>query len=661
MESLPPSATQADLLPVPVFLYQAVGRSTWHNRNAASLATRHGVACRLDALLPGAGRDALARGLVGAFGGTSLVCVVETQWPDQPRVQLCIMPVNGPDSGSLVGGAVDEVMVMILPVATAQAVTTPATPATTATGSAAGGTAFSAAGGGVGEGGAQLSAEARFALLSRVVDALPYAVWWKDSNGVYLGCNQRAATLGGLATVAEIVGKTDAQLAWSAEHAHLAQRHDDDTRQRDVAEISLVRTPARPSHEASWWEAEKIPMHGAAGEVIGLLGVMRDVTTQKRAEDEVIVARQVEATSLMARSIAHDFNNYLSGILGNAELALGLIQDGSDPRDCIRWIRAVAERASGLTRQLEHFALGGPPVTKLVAVGRLVADTAGFVLSDSDVTCDLDMPEDLWSCDVDDKQISQVLHNIILNARQAMNNRGSVHIACGNCAPGAADLPEGLEIGHYVRITIADNGPGIPASHRKTIFEPYVTTRQGGRGLGLAICRSIMAAHHGHIHLDSPATGGTRFDLFLPATPGASPLPPSAQPQRPRGSGRVLVADTSQVVRFTASRIFTQLGFDTETTGGSHDALALYLAAREDGRPFQVVLLDISSHHVDDIMEHFAAMRATDDPTLFLASLASSEGPLTELALSHGFAAVIPKPYGMRELWHALNKWAVLA
>ncbi len=243
------------------------------------------------------------------------------------------------------------------------------------------------------------------------------------------------------------------------------------------------------------------------------------LAARKKLEEELFKARKLEAIGILAAGIAHDFNNLLTPILGNISLAkmnLGIDNKIYDNLD-------RAERASMTARDLVQrfmtFAKGGEPVKKIIPVGGLIREVAYFALSPN-VVCEFNIAEDLLTVEADSGQISQVIHNIVMNASEAMPEGGVIDITAENTNIGAIDnLP--LDEGMHVKVSIKDNGTGIPEKNLSKIFDPYFTTKgmdsRKGTGLGLATAYSIVKRHGGHISVESKAGAGTTFNIYLPA------------------------------------------------------------------------------------------------------------------------------------------------
>ena len=255
-----------------------------------------------------------------------------------------------------------------------------------------------------------------------------------------------------------------------------------------------------------------------AGQPVGIYGVFADITERRRQAEELERSGRLESLGLMAGGIAHDFGNLMMIMSGNLYL-LGETADlppAATPR--LTELDKVIQRASNLTDQLKTFAKGGEPRKKLTRLPDLFREAAKLAVTGSIVQIEDTLPSDLWSVEADESQIGQVAHNIVLNAVQAMPGGGRVHLHASNLASGTEF---GLSPAKaWVRVSLTDNGPGIPDNLLPNIFDPFFTTKAKGTGLGLATSHTIMQKHHGRLRVESKLGHGTTFHLFFPAATG---------------------------------------------------------------------------------------------------------------------------------------------
>jgi CheY-like chemotaxis protein len=236
-----------------------------------------------------------------------------------------------------------------------------------------------------------------------------------------------------------------------------------------------------------------------------------------------------------------------------------------------------------------------------------------------------------------------------------MPQGGIIEIQADNL-PGDAALPPLLPKGRWVKITLRDHGCGIPADQLSKIFDPYFTTKANGSGLGLAIAYAIVTKHDGYITVASDVGVGTTVTLYLPAS--AHPLVPTPDPPRPSvvRHGRVLVMDDDEVIRDVLVDILTQLGYQSQCARDGAEAIALYQQARDAGRPFTAVLLDLTIPGGMGGREAIAHLRAIDPQVCAIVSSGYANDPLMANFSAYGFRGVLSKPYTVEGLNDALQR-----
>ncbi|MBC7368004.1 MAG: hypothetical protein H7343_14525 [Undibacterium sp.] len=256
-----------------------------------------------------------------------------------------------------------------------------------------------------------------------------------------------------------------------------------------------------------------------AGDPVGIYGVFADITERRRRAEERERVSRLESLGLMAGGIAHDFGNLLTVMSCNPYLAQDKpgLPAAVAPR--LEEIDKVVRRACRLTEQLKTFAKGGELRKKLTQLTGLVRESAGLAVTGSAAQLVDTLPEDLWPVEADAGQIGQVVHNIVLNAVQAMGGGGCVILRAANVLGTETGLPPHAA---WVRVSLADNGPGIPAELLPRIFDPFFTTKETGTGPGLATAHTIVEKNGGRLRVESRPGEGAVFHLILPAACGGA-------------------------------------------------------------------------------------------------------------------------------------------
>lgn len=391
-----------------------------------------------------------------------------------------------------------------------------------------------------------------------------------------------------------------------------------------------------------------------AGWGFSVLVAVRDIREQLRLEQQVAQVTKMQAVGQLAGGIAHDFNNILTAILGNLSLAKMYCA----PTDRLYPRLGEAERASlrakDLTQQLLTFAKGGAPLKHTASLKELIKESASFALRGANVRCEFELALGLWTAEVDEGQMSQVIHNLVLNAVQAMPDGGVIRVTAENVTLATGDTL-GLKPGPYLRISLADRGVGIAPENLPHIFDPYFTTKQKGSGLGLATSYSIIKKHDGMLTVESEVGRGTTFRIHLPAS--NKPMEKVAPPKvvAPRGKGRVLVMDDEALIRELAVAGLSQLGYQVETAPDGAEALRMYSEAKAAGQPFAAVIMDLTIPGGMGGKEAIKQLLLLDPAARVIVSSGYSNDAVMANFRHYGFKGVVAKPYKMEELAAAVN------
>jgi PAS domain S-box-containing protein len=381
---------------------------------------------------------------------------------------------------------------------------------------------------------------------------------------------------------------------------------------------------------------------------------VRDISERKKLENELLKADKLESLGVLAGGLAHDFNNLLTAILGNISLAKMYITDPDKAQTKLKEAEKAALRTRDLNQQLLTFSKGGVPVMRVASIGHLIKESVSFVLSGSNVKCDYVIPDDLLHVEIDEGQMSQVINNIIINADHSMPEGGTVKVICENVKISIDDrIP--LQEGNYVRVSISDQGTGIPKDHLRKIFDPYFTTKQKGSGLGLAGAFSIVKRHKGHIEVESELGEGTTFRLYLLASSKKASVGKEPEGIHFFGEGRILVMDDERIVRDVAGDMLTGLGYEVEYARDGKEAIQMYRDAIKSDSPFDVVIMDLTIPGGMGGKETIKALIDIDPDIKAIVSSGYSNDPIMSKYNEYGFSGVVMKPYRVHELSRTLH------
>jgi PAS domain S-box-containing protein len=395
------------------------------------------------------------------------------------------------------------------------------------------------------------------------------------------------------------------------------------------------------------------PIRDIKSNIRGVVLVFRDVTEKLKTEEELFKSKKLESIGVLAGGIAHDFNNIFTGLFGNIELAKMELSRDHEAYPHIEAANQALERATNLTKQLLTFAKGGDPILEEVNLQQVVQTSITFNLSGSNVKAHLNLPDDLWQVKADKGQISQVIANLIINAKQAMPDGGSLYIEAENIKDLNESTVRHLS-GDFVKFSIRDEGVGISAKHVERIFDPYFSTKQTGSGLGLAAVLSIITQHNGHISVASKPDIGTTFTIFLPAE--KSSYKPTVTThldltEKPTStSGHILVMDDEEMVRNVSAAMLKRCGYTVDFAVDGEAAIEKYISADKSGNSFDIVIMDLTIPGGMGGKEAVNRLLAIDPEAKVIVSSGYSTDPVMANYSDYGFKGRLVKPFQMETL-----------
>ena len=357
--------------------------------------------------------------------------------------------------------------------------------------------------------------------LMMVLNNIPQRVYWKNRDLVFEGCNLPFARDCGLSDPAQVIGKTDFDLA-SPTDAEKFRALDREVMDRNQPKLNFEVTNTRPDGRPAYLLLSKLPLHDQDGQVTGVLGAFDDITARKLLEDQLRHAQKMEAIGRLAGGIAHDFNNLLTVICGYSEMLLLELPPEDTSRDALTEIRKAGDRAAALTRKLLAFSRKQVLEPDVLDLNTLVSDCENMFrrLLGEDILLTVNLAPNLGQIKADASQVDQVLLNLVINARDAMPRGGRLEIATAASFLTEADRQPNEELipGKYVSLTVSDTGCGMDDLTILHIFEPFFTTKEQGKGtgLGLAMIFGFIKQSGGHISVSSEVGRGSIFRIYLP-------------------------------------------------------------------------------------------------------------------------------------------------
>ena len=410
--------------------------------------------------------------------------------------------------------------------------------------------------------------------------------------------------------------------------------------------------------------ASAVPLQDQEGRARGGVTTLQDITAQKLAGQELLSVerrlqetQKLESLGVLAGGIAHDFNNLLTGILGNASLArLDLPPGHANVRASLDNLEQATVRAADLCKQMLAYAGKGRFVIESLNLSRLVKETADLleVSLQRKAILKLELADGLPAFKGDATQVRQILMNLVLNASEALGDRGGVIVVRTGCVQVTRDylarakFNEQAPEGKYVLVDVSDNGCGMDTATQAKIFDPFFTTKFTGRGLGLAAVLGIVRGHKGIIQVYSEPGRGTTFKVFFPAldSPATPPASVAQAAAMEKGSGTVLLVDDEDTVRRVAEKILTSSGYRVVTAGDGEEGVAVF---RETPARFDVVLLDLTMPRLGG-EEAFRQLQQIRPGVRVLIMSGFNEQDTVNRFVGRGVAGFLPKPFSAEML-----------
>jgi PAS domain S-box-containing protein len=419
-----------------------------------------------------------------------------------------------------------------------------------------------------------------------------------------------------------------------------------------------------PDGTVHWIASKGRGVYNGEGEPVRMIGVTRDITERRQLEQDLINARKLEALGTLAGGIAHDFNNLLAVIQGYIDLAL--TRNDVSPSSLVYGDLKAAEKAifqtAELTKRIITFSKGGEPVKDLCDIREMIKDTVDRTIGHAPLDLNYVMDDDLWLAEIDEGQMRQVIRNMVVNAIEAMPEGGTLRIGVKNVKVNdrhQLPIPEGA----YVLIFVEDSGVGIAENDLPHVFDPYYSTKQmgaqKGMGMGLSVCYSIVNRHHGCIIATSQPGRGSTFYIYLPVLTKDATAKPVIYEEKTGitlGRGRVLVMDDEPMIREVTEQLLTARDYDVETAADGLEAIDLYMRAKEEGNPFDVVFLDLSVKGGLGGMPTLKRLLEINPKVRAIISSGYSDDPIINNFSKYGFIGAITKPFTLETLTGVMGK-----
>ena len=496
--------------------------------------------------------------------------------------------------------------------------------------------------------------------LQLILDSVPAMIFYKDRQHRILRVNAEAARITGLARE-QVEGFTDRELDRAEASDYV--RDEEEVMTTGVAKRGIVE-PLQAAGGIRWMLTDKLPYRDESGQIVGTIGFSLDITERKRAEDErrklagdLLQSQKMEAIGQLAGGVAHDFNNVLAVIHCNASLLQDSIRE---PRsaELVNQILNAVDRAARMIRQLLLVGRRKPMEPADLEVGEVVTAMASLLrpLVGKAITIDIDVEPGVPRARADASMLEQVLLNLTVNARDAMPSGGMLKILVRriDLVPQSLPAHPDARAGAFVRLSVVDQGSGIPPEVLPRIFEPFFSTKDQGKGtgLGLSTVYGIIREHLGWIDVETELGRGTSMHVYLPVA--ASEVVSSRLQPPPGGGPTILLVEDQQALRTVARALLDRLGYQVIEAPDGRAALEVW---KTQGNRIDLLFTDLVMPNGVSGKDLAIAVRKDrpELPVLFTSGFSREmlDDPASKSSVPGGFLA---KPYTAERLSMAVEK-----
>ena len=441
----------------------------------------------------------------------------------------------------------------------------------------------------------------------------------------------------------------------SGDHAKLFKVIRDGNKIVRSATITLINKDGSPR----LFNFSGAPNLNLAGEITGMVGLLKDITEHRKTEAQLRQAQKMEAIGTLAGGIAHDFNNILMAIIGHADLAKMKLPGDSEVIYNLNQVKSAGERAKRLIQQILAFSRMGEQQRIALSITPLIKEALKFLKSTLPTSIEIRdyLEADPGIIEADATQIQQIVMNLCTNAEHAMREEGgTLHVKLIRVEVDRQTALQHHELhtGPHVRLTVTDTGCGMEPETLEHIFDPYFTTKEVGEGtgLGLSVVHGIVNTHGGAITVKSEPGKGTTFHVYFPIIEKEEKLQERSEGPLPTGNERILFVDDEQVIVYIGEKTLGQLGYDVVTKANGVDALELF---RADPDRFDLVITDMTMPRMtgDQFARELIKLRP-DIPIILCTGFSPKISK--EQAGKIGIKAFVMKPLVRRDMANIVRK-----
>jgi len=496
-------------------------------------------------------------------------------------------------------------------------------------------------------------------LLENLLNSAPDLIFYKDNKGVYLGCNRAFCNFVGKESEDDIIGFTDFDL-FDKEFAEFFYQKDQ-SMLRKGSDQRNEEWVTYPDGQQVLLDTLKTPYYNKNKEVIGVIGISRDITATKELEEKLNQAQKMEAVGTLVGGIAHDFNNVLAGITGNLYLAKKRLVDNPDIAKKLANIETLSLRAADMIKQLLTFARKDTVRIQELSLTSFIKEAIKLIHTSvpENITFKKNICSDSLLINGDATQLQQVLMNLVNNARDAVEDidQPCITMTIELFQPYLEFLKYHPEANTqpYAHIIIQDNGCGIPQASLEHILEPFFTTKPPGKGTGLGLSQVFGAVktHHGILDVKSIEGGGSTFHIYIPLLQKED-LTRTTPKKLHEGNAHgklILLVDDEQYVRETTAEVLEAFGYKVLQAEDGLQAIDVFRKHQHD---IDIVILDVVMPKLGGVeaAAHIRMINA-NIPVIFVTGYDKKQ--MLNLDGQASNSAVLAKPVQFDELHHIIS------
>jgi len=494
----------------------------------------------------------------------------------------------------------------------------------------------------------------QLAFQETLMDAVPQLVSWKDCKGQYLGTNRAFSEFFGVSSES-VVNMSARDVMRDPSHVEWAMSADMAVINEKDAFRKVRRTLSDAQGSPAWLEINKVPIRDQAGKIVGVLSTAENITKERNLEKQLLQSQKMEAIGTLAGGIAHDFNNILTSIINSTELAVGDIEPDSVTSKDLKRVLKAARRGGRVVKQILAFSRPSTEGFTSTDVGAVVSEVVGLMSASmpGNISVHATIAPNLDKVHADPTQLHQVAMNLCTNAFHALRDTGGIIEARVEKAILNSEDARmiGLLPGEYVRMSIEDDGPGIPLEIIDKIFDPFFSTKDKteGTGLGLAVVHGIVRSHRGGLQVYPRDPVGTIFEIYLPRAEEDGVVKSKRSSFRPYKWAHILFVEDDEDQLLTTPRLLEAMGFTVTAIREPEEAL-IKVKAMPNLYDLVITDYDMPGMSGTELAQQVAAF----SPKLPLILVSGREDAATAASHLPNIRQVVIKPYDKDDLSAAI-------